>query len=312
MNRRLRISFSGGETSAYMTKMILDDFRHNYDDVAILFANTGQEHEETLRFVDMCDKKWGLGVVWLEGYARHGERRTAEPRVVTYETADRTGKPFEEFIKKHGIPNRNRPGKCTDELKLYPMQNYTREVLGWGPGTYDTAVGIRVDEIDRMSSMASMNRVVYPLIQWRPTTKKDIKLWWSRQDFSLGISGYQGNCVWCWKKSFRKHYTLIHESPEIYDFPRRMESMYGHIISSSREASNHSEHKRFFRGNRSVEDLFREYRERLDSGWCDWAKDEYLFDVELDGSDGCEESCEVFSEGSEAWQMTLWGEAIKV
>lgn len=42
--RRLFVSFSGGETSALMTWAILNrGFLDNYDDVRVVFANTGQE-----------------------------------------------------------------------------------------------------------------------------------------------------------------------------------------------------------------------------------------------------------------------------
>ena len=55
---RISISFSGGKTSAYMTKMLLDHFRKHepWREIVVTFANTGQEHEETLKFVDRCDK----------------------------------------------------------------------------------------------------------------------------------------------------------------------------------------------------------------------------------------------------------------
>lgn len=60
-DRRLLISFSGGETSALMTKRILESnsMRSEYDEVRVVFANTGQENEQTLVFVDRCEKRCG-------------------------------------------------------------------------------------------------------------------------------------------------------------------------------------------------------------------------------------------------------------
>lgn len=60
----LLISFSGGLTSGLMTAMLVDYF--NDREKAIVFANTGVEDEETLVFVNECDKRWNLGVVWVE------------------------------------------------------------------------------------------------------------------------------------------------------------------------------------------------------------------------------------------------------
>ena len=52
------ISFSGGRTSAYMLKQIIDAHRGKLpDDVHVAFANTGKEREETLRFVNECARR---------------------------------------------------------------------------------------------------------------------------------------------------------------------------------------------------------------------------------------------------------------
>lgn len=49
------ISFSGGRTSGYMLRHILDAHDGTLpDDVVVTFANTGKEREETLRFVHDC------------------------------------------------------------------------------------------------------------------------------------------------------------------------------------------------------------------------------------------------------------------
>ena len=58
------ISFSGGRTSAYMAYKIKSEMPHMK--TAYVFSNTGKEREETLIFIDQCDKKWGLGIVWIE------------------------------------------------------------------------------------------------------------------------------------------------------------------------------------------------------------------------------------------------------
>lgn len=61
------ISFSGGRTSAYMLKQILDAHGGTLpDDVHACFANTGKEREETLRFVHECATRWEVRVRWIE------------------------------------------------------------------------------------------------------------------------------------------------------------------------------------------------------------------------------------------------------
>lgn len=286
MTDRLFISFSGGETSAYMTKRLLDEQVSDYDEVEVVFANTGQEREETLEFVQRCDDAFGFGVTWVEAVTHHGKRKGCTHRVVDFASADRDGAVFEDVIRKYGIPNKSYP-HCTRELKLNPMTSYLKS-LGWKPGTYDTAVGIRVDEIDRVSPSAAKNRLLYPLVSRWPTTKPEINEFWRRQPFRLDIKAYQGNCSWCWKKSFRKHYTLLWECPSIYDFPERMEAEHGlagHNVDGT--------HRVFFRETTSTKQLRRKAEEMR--GQIHPADDEsqvYL-SPHLDDSGGCEESCDV-------------------
>lgn len=50
-NLPVLISFSGGRTSAFMTKFIIEHYGKNAN-THILFANTGKENEETLVFLN--------------------------------------------------------------------------------------------------------------------------------------------------------------------------------------------------------------------------------------------------------------------
>lgn len=286
--RRLCISFSGGETSAMMSHLIMasNSMRAEYDDIQCVFANTGQENEETLEFVDRCDKAFGLNVVWVEAVVspNHGEGTTH--RIVDFETADRDGLVFESVIDKYGIPNQDYP-HCTRELKGNPIRSYLRSI-GWSVGTYDTAIGIRLDEVDRMSASARDQRLIYPLISRFPSKKAHVNSFWERQPFRLELKGYQGNCKWCWKKSLRKHLTIISETPEAYDFPDRMEREKGHCGSGDAR-------RVFFRGHRTVADLRHLAATEKFTPASDDARQYQpeLFSFDMDAADGCEESCEV-------------------
>jgi len=283
---RLLISFSGGRTSGYMTRRALMQMAPSYDEIVVLFANTGQEDSRTLDFVNACDRHFEFNTVWLEADVAHGERVGSRHRVVSYETASRDGRPFEDVIKKYGIPN-NATLHCTRELKLNPMRSYVRS-LGWEAGTYDQMVGIRADEFDRMSANAKAQRILYPLVTWG-VTKGDVRDWWSKQPFDLKVPEHRGNCLWCYKKSRRKLLTLAKEDPTVFDFPARMEREYGMVGSL---ASKTGEPQKFFRHYESSADIiaasrgdFHPYVEH---------KPEYQFTLELDDQpNGCAESCEV-------------------
>ncbi|WP_287345885.1 phosphoadenosine phosphosulfate reductase family protein [Mesorhizobium sp.] len=286
--RRLVISFSGGETSAMMTALIHARMAGEYDAIRCVFANTGQENEQTLEFVRRCDEAFGLGVVWVEAEINPVRGEGVRGRAVTFDTAARDGRPFEDVIRKHGIPNKMWP-HCTRELKARPIKAWL-SANGWRPGSYDLAIGIRRDEIDRMSPNAKAERIIYPLVSRFPASKADVNAFWERQPFRLELKGYQGNCKWCWKKSLRKHLTIISETPEAYDFPERMEREYALAGNNP-----NGEPRVFFREERSVADLRRIAATTLFRPASDDARhyQRELFSFEMDAADGCEESCEV-------------------
>lgn len=288
--RRLLISFSGGETSAYMLWCILNDpaVQTVWDEIVIIFANTGEEHLLTLKFVDYVDRVIaGCQVVWVESVVRHNQRKSCGHRVVDYQSATRGPALFEDMARKYGIPNKSYP-HCTRSLKLDPITSYVREELGWAAGSYVTAVGIRKDEMDRVSAKAKDNGIIYPLVSRYPATKKDVNAFWQRQPYRLEVTGYQGNCVWCWKKTLRKHYTLIQEDPSVYETPKLLErdyALHGHNIDGTP--------RRLFLENRMVSDLMAGAEQPFEP----FHDENRVYDDPLlDVGGGCGDSCEVWAD----------------
>lgn len=282
---KLCVSFSGGKTSAYMARWCQQHaHEHGFDEVRYVFANTGQEHEKTLEFVQRCDDEWGLGVTWVEAVVHHGERKGCTHKVVDFDTASRDGEPFEQVIKKYGIPNQALRFTCTRELKLNPQRSY-RKSIGWDD-CYQ-AIGIRSDEIDRMQPDAREKRVVYPLISMRQMDRASVDRFWSRQKFTLEIPPLMGNCVTCWKKTDRKLLTIAKAEPQRFDWNRRMEAKYGKCGGTDEAQSFQSV---FFRKSRSTDDIIALSREPF-RPWVETQQDD-LFS-EMDTPNGCSDSCEV-------------------
>ena len=188
MKKNLLVSFSGGETSAYLAKWLIDNKSKEYN-MIFVFANTGDEEEETLKFIDLCAKKWNINIVWVEAKVYHNERKGTTHKIVNYQTASRNREPFIEVIKKYGIPNQNFL-HCNREMKLQPIKSYVKSI-GWK--NYETAIGIRNDEVDRINKNRKKLKLIYPLITDKPTTKQEISYWWSKQDFRLKLKSYNTN-----------------------------------------------------------------------------------------------------------------------
>lgn len=286
---RLVVSFSGGRTSGYMTRRVLETWRDRYDEIVVLFANTGQEHEETLNFVRKCDYHFKFETVWLEASISQQHGAGTTHKVVTYETASRNGYPFEQLIKKYGLPGPNKP-ICTRELKLQAMRSYLRDALGWKSKSYEQVIGIRADEIDRMSPSATERNIKYPLVGWG-VTKAHVTDWWAGQKFNLDIQEHQGNCIWCFKKSDRKLFTLAKENPEWFDFPMRMEKEYAMVGAMARKYGKQS----FYRNYRGASDIIASSKKTFIPWTPATAQQQIgLFTLdEMDYTNGCSESCEV-------------------
>lgn len=274
----LAISFSGGKTSAYMTYRLLQEFK-NKRDIVVIFANTGQEQEATLEFIHQCDKQLNFNTIWVEALVYPEQRRGTYFTQVNFNTASRNGEPYVAVIKKYGIPNLAFL-HCTRELKQRPITKYIR-TFHFDHGKGEVAIGIRADESSRKPNEQTrlMWDTIYPLIDWN-IDKQDVNDFWEMQPFNLNLQEHQGNCKWCFKKSFKKHGLLVKESPEIYEFPKRMEIEYGKCGSGAKNG------RVFFRGNRNTQQLI-DYVKLLDP---------VNTVVNQDENSGCTESCEPFTE----------------
>jgi len=190
----IMISISGGRTSAYMAHMMetnkdivaqelgchVDDLNYVY-----VFANTGMEHNDTLRFMNDVDQKMlGGKVVWVEGVAQHGKRVSTQHRITRFAEAYRNDgfederHPFHDHIIKYGISNQSYKN-CSRELKRNTINSYMKSI-GFDGTREDcfTAIGIREDEKRPVSKNAGARNIIYPLVDWFPTDKDEVIDWW--------------------------------------------------------------------------------------------------------------------------------------
>lgn len=204
------ISFSGGRTSGYMLRRILDEGLR--PDVHVLFANTGEERIETLDFVHEIEVRWGVPIWWLE-YSP-----SVSVRCVDYVTASRNGEPFDALIDlRKCLPN---PAQrwCSQELKIRVMRNW---MLTFGYERWDSVVGIRADEPKRVAAMREQHTirnerwdVVLPLAD-AGVTVADVMTFWAAQPFDLQLKPYEGNCSICFLKHVNKRERIAKDRPDL-------------------------------------------------------------------------------------------------
>lgn len=204
------ISFSGGLTSAYMLRRILDAFGGTLpNDVVAVFANTGKEREETLQFVKDCGERWGVEIVWLEHCFVDGSHSYKR---VSFETASRKGEPFEDLINsRETLPNPT-ARYCTAELKVRTIRRFLVGELGWSE--YYSAVGLRADEPSRVAKIRNSKERGEPVVPLYNANidENDVLSYWRNAPFALQLKSYEGNCDLCFLKSASKIQRLIDDN----------------------------------------------------------------------------------------------------
>lgn len=219
------VSFSGGRTSAYMLWHIVHAHGGRLPpDVLVVFANTGKERPETLRFVHECGIRWAVDVVWAEwrdkpeGFERVG-----------FNSASREGEPFERLIaKKQRLPNW-RERWCTQFLKVRTIHAVARHFLGLEPGGYTEVIGLRDDEGHRIlkglaKAESDRRRVKYPLAKAK-VSKADIMAFWRSMPFDLALEPWEGNCDLCFLKARSIRKRIIRDCPSSAAWWARQESV---------------------------------------------------------------------------------------
>ena len=152
MKGKLITNTSGGKSSMAQAIKIKQMFGDSIEQICI-FANTGMENEETLEFLDRCDREYDLNIIWLEAVVHeHGKGNTY--RVTDFKSAYRINQysdplhPFHAHVKKNGIPNATYP-QCSDRLKEQVIESYKKDN---GLRGVKQALGMRIDESNRAMS----------------------------------------------------------------------------------------------------------------------------------------------------------------
>lgn len=211
------ISFSGGRTSGYMLRRVLDAHRNELPaDVKVAFANTGKEMPETLDFVQECSERWDVPITWVE-YGRG---------VVDHKSASRNGEPFAAMIESSSFLPNPVARKCTIELKIKPIDKHI------GLEDFTTAVGIRADEQRRLAKLRDDR---YAPLAVAGVREIQVNEFWELSPFNLGLPyKTHSNCDLCFLKGGSQILSLIREKPRRAVWWMEQEKKIGATFRSDR------------------------------------------------------------------------------
>lgn len=234
------VSFSGGQTSGYMLRKLIDENADFSTRFQVVFENTGKEHDATLDFVHDVETKWGVPVKWLEycripaldidpelvpeGRMRSNLLKQQERgetahwyREVKWETAARRHEshtPFDDLLEWANVLPNVRTRMCSVQLKVRTRDRYLRAN---GINAFNAYIGIRKDEEHRKHEiLANIDRheiPKFPLCD-AGTTKADVDAFWLSHPFRLNIPNHMGNCDLCFLKARWKRVAAAKAEPQ--------------------------------------------------------------------------------------------------
>lgn len=286
-NKNIFCSVSAGYSSIMMASK-MEDWYPNHN-IVYGMANTSKERIESLDFMNECDIHFGLDLCWIEPVVNQGKGVGTGFKVVNFDELKTHGELFEDGIKKYGIPSVINKW-CNRDLKLVPLKKFCDSIFGLN--NYSIAVGIRADEIDRVSKNYNDNNIFYPLVEHKVTTR-DRNIFWDRSPVQIGIPAYKGNCDLCFEKSNRKIMTIIKEDPYTVEWWHEMSEKYSRIPIDGKPSYNQyvaDGGMNFYRQNKSISDLVSMSKTPFSK-----ATDEYVYENELFDMEGeCGGGCTVF------------------
>lgn len=284
-NNNIFSSVSAGYSSVMMAVKMREWFpNHNIINV---MANTSKEREESLYFMNECDKHFNLNLVWLEAEF-HEKGVGVTYNVVDFKNLKRNGEIFEQGIKKLGIPSKINKW-CNRDMKLEILTKYAKSIFG--KDNYSVAVGLRIDEVDRIRKDFKDNNVFYPLMD-RKISKRERNKFWKDQPIQISIPAFKGNCDLCFAKSDRKLMTILKEEPKLGEWWNDMLIKYGNIKLDGKPSYNDlleaNNGITFYRGYKTINDLIQLSKQPFKKATDEYIYESDLFDLEEDCGSGCQ------------------------
>lgn len=236
------VTVSGGRSSAMMARHIQTSEKYKDFEKIYVFANTGQERQETIDFLKNIVKFWGIDLNIVEAVGSDIMGVGINYKLVDFDTLSMNSEPFEEVIMHKnkgifdGLPNQESP-YCSENLKTIPCKKFCDEIFG--VNNYVKAIGYRLEDMPKRITFAEAKEDktrIFPLLTdfETPVGNMELNRWWDLQPFKLGIHGKYGNCELCWKKSKNTLIDNIRYGTRTIEWWQKMEDKYGNTAFRER------------------------------------------------------------------------------
>lgn len=206
------VGVSGGQTSMLLRFLCRE---HGDGNQYYGFQNTGREHSQTYRFLQMAEA-CGLSTEWTEfrkPLVKGAPPKESRYEVVTPATAHRKGEPFRwmletlaEFREASGrIPHKYAGGPARRVCSAYLKSKVAEKIAidRWGHECYTTFIGFRADEsvrIKKLKMRETARKSFECPLATIGITKEHVARFWSEQPFRLDCPENLGNCDLCFLK----------------------------------------------------------------------------------------------------------------
>lgn len=187
------ISFSGGRTSGYMLRQILDVGLQ--PDVHVLFSDTEKERPETYDFIREIERQWDFEL--------HRVKRDGG---------------FQGLIDDRKYLPNAMARFCSADLKVKPMKEW---MLARGYDYWTNVVGLRGDEPARVVRLRGR---VEPHWDYQlplavaHVNEAQVMDFWAKHPFDLQLKQWEGNCDLCFLKGKEKRLRIILDRPDLAEW----------------------------------------------------------------------------------------------
>lgn len=250
MNKNLMVTVSGGRSSAFMARHIQTNPKYKDFEKIYVFANTGQERPETIKFLKNIVECWGIPLNIIEAVGSEKMGVGITYKVVDFDNISMNSEPFDEIIKHKnkgdfsGLPHSDAP-YCSENLKTIPCKKFCDNIFG--VNNYIKAIGFRKEDMPKRISWAEIKedkKRIFPLLTdfEQSISNRELNDFYDINQFKLTIHNKYGNCELCWKKSEKNIIENIILGARTIDWWQKKEIEYNNTS---------------FRNNKSINDYIK-------------------------------------------------------